>query len=89
MVDKKSGEQQHVNFSINVDTTPILYTDTVRLTTNPMGVVLGFGQTLDTTNQVKIVARIGMSREHAKVFLKELGTLLAMTQGNAQTGDKS
>lgn len=88
MKDKKAEEQKGVGFNLNLDATPILYTDTVRLTTNQMGVVLSFGQSVDTTNQARIVSRIGMSREHAKIFLQELGTLLAMTQGNVQTGEK-
>lgn len=87
MKDKKSEEQNGINFNLNLETTPVLYTDNVRLTTNQMGVVLGFGQTVDTSNQVRIVTRIGMSREHAKLFLKELSTLLAMTQGNLTTGE--
>ena len=87
MKDKKTEEQKGINFNLNIETTPVLYTDNVRLTTNQMGVVLGFGQTVDTSNQVRIVTRIGMSREHAAVLLKELSTLLAMTQGNLTTGE--
>lgn len=90
MADTKKGQQQEqgIGFNLNVETTPILYTDNVRMTTSPMGVVLAFGQTVDTSNQVKIVSRIGMSREHAQIFLNELSKLLALTQGNRQTGEK-
>jgi len=82
----KKEENQNINFNLNVEATPILYTDNVRLTTNQMGVVMGFGQIVDTSSQVRIVSRIGMSREHAKQFLNELSKLLAMTQGDLQTG---
>lgn len=88
MADKKTEDAHEIGFNLNVETTPVLYTDNVRLTTSPMGVVLAFGQTVDTTNQVKIVSRIGMSREHAQIFLNELSKLLALTQGNRQTGEK-
>ena len=89
MEDKGKKGNPGFDFNINLDNTPILYTDQVRLTTNTSGIVLGFGQILDTTNKVQIVARVGMSREHAKLFLNELGKLLAMTQGDLQTGNKN
>ena len=88
MAVKKNEPQteQGIGFNLNVETTPVLYTDNVRMTTSPMGVVMSFGQTVDTTNQVKIVSRIGMSREHAQVFVNEMSKLLALTQGNRNTG---
>ncbi len=85
---EKDKDKKEIGLAMNLDTTPVLYTDNVRLTTNKMGVVLGFGQTVDTTNQIRIVSRIGMSREHAKLLLKELGSLLAMTEGDLQTNTK-
>ena len=87
MEDKKNKNQasgQQVN--LNLDTTPVLYTDNVIMTTNPDGVVLDVGQRVASTNQVRIVARIGMSRGHAQKFVNELGKLLAMTEGKIQTG---
>lgn len=85
-MDKK---QEEVKVNVNLDTTPILYTDNIFMTVNEDGVVLDVGQKLGATNQLKIVARIGMSREHAKKFLKEFGNLLAMTEGKKQTGEKT
>jgi hypothetical protein len=79
---------QEVSININLDTTPIVYTDNIFMTTNEDGLVLDIGQKLGNTNQVRIVSRIGMSRSHAKKFLKEMGNLLAMTEGNVQTGKK-
>lgn len=89
MSDKKT-ETQHAEIAINVnpDTTPILYTDNIFMSTNEDGVVLNFGQSADPSNQIKIVSRVGMSRNHAKKFLKELGSLLAITEGHSQTGEK-
>lgn len=87
-MDKKN-DKQNVSINLNLDTTPILYTDNIFMTTNDDGVVLDVGQKIGaTTNQLRIVSRIGMSREHAKKFLKELGNLLAMTEGKKQTGEK-
>jgi hypothetical protein len=83
---KPEATQMAVN--VNLETTPILYTDNVFMSTNPDGLVLDFGQRLSNTNQMRIVSRIGMSREHAKKFVLELGKLLAMTEGQVQTGIK-
>jgi hypothetical protein len=77
---------QQVEVNLNLDTTPILYTDNVFIQTNEDGVVLNVGQMIVGTNQVRIVARIGMSREHGKKLVKEMGKLLAITQGSVQTG---
>jgi hypothetical protein len=83
MKDKKIVDNQ---INVNLDTTPILYTDNVFMTANPDGVVLDIGQKLGTTNQVRIVTRVGMSRDHAKKLVNELGKLLAMSEGKIQTG---
>ncbi len=80
---------QEVSVNVNLDTTPILYTDNIFMTTNEDGLVFDVCQKLGTTNQVRIVARVGMSRKHAKKFLKEMGNLLAMTEGKGQTSSES
>jgi hypothetical protein len=92
MADKKLQEQpqdQQLQVDVNLDTTPILYTDNIFMTTDENGVVFDIGQKLGPTNKLRIVSRIGMSREHAKKFLHELGKLLAMTEGQMQTGEKN
>ena len=88
MEEKKQDEQQ-LSVNLNLDTTPILYTDNIFMTTNEDGLVMDIGQKLGTTNQLRIVSRIGMSREHAKKFVKELGKLLAVTEGQKQPGNKN
>jgi hypothetical protein len=80
--NKKDG----VEILLNLDNTPILYTDNILMTTNEDGLVMDVGQKVGPSNQIRIVARVGMSRQHAKKFLKELGNLLAMTEGQIQTG---
>lgn len=86
-MDQKDAPQ-NVSVNVNLDITPILYTDNIFMTTNEDGVVLDVAQKLGTTNQIRIVSRVGMSRSHAKKFVKELGKLLAMTEGSNQTGTK-
>lgn len=81
-----SPQQEGVNVNVNLDTTPVVYTDNILMTTNQFGVALDICQRLGSTNQVRIVSRVGMSREHAKKFVEELGKLLVMTEGQGRTG---
>ncbi|MCL4367385.1 hypothetical protein M1563_04435 [Patescibacteria group bacterium] len=69
--------------SLNLDSTPILYTDSISMTANQLGVTLDVMQRVGTTNQVRVVARIGMSREHAERFVAELGKLLISSEGQS------
>jgi len=87
-MDTKQVDPQQVGLNINVDTTPVLYTDNIFMNANEDGIVLDVGQKLFTTNQVRVVSRIGMSRDHAKKFVQELSKLLALTSGQSQSGEK-
>ncbi len=80
-------KQQEMNLNINFDQSPVLYTDNVMMNTNQDGLTLNFLQQLMNTNQLRVVARVGMSREHAKKLVKELGKLLAMTEGVGSTNE--
>lgn len=84
MSDTKDNKQ--LTLDINLDSTPILYTDNVIMSTNKHGVVLDIAQKLGPTKKLRIVSRLGMSREHAKAFITELSKLIAMTEGSSQTG---
>jgi hypothetical protein len=88
--DKKQVQQPQPKnvVSINLDNTPILFTDNIFITTNADGLVLDIAQKLATSNQIRVVSRIGMSRNHAKKFVVELGRLLALTEGKSRTGSK-
>lgn len=88
MDENKQNQEKKVGLNINLDTTPIVYTDNVFMNANEDGIVLDVGQKVFNTNQVRIVARIGMSRSHAKKFLAEMGKLLAITEGHSQSGEK-
>ena len=71
---------QQQNVSVNLDSTPILFTDSIFITANEDGVTFDVMQKLGTSNQTRIVSRIGMSRTHAKKFAAELSRLLALTE---------
>lgn len=89
MADQKSlPQEQKFALSINLDSTPIFYTDSINMTTNEDGLVLDICQKLGTSNQLRVVTRIGMSRSHAKKFLQKLNNLLALTEGRIQTDTK-
>lgn len=81
--------EEKVAINVNLDTTPILYTDNIFMSTNEDGFVLDICQKLGSTNQMRIVSRIGMSRNHAKKFLDQMAKLLAVTEGQKQTGEKN
>lgn len=81
-------QQKNVQVNINLDTTPILYTDNIIISSNEDGIVLDVCQKIGPTEQRRIVSRVGMSRNHAKKFLKEFGNLLALTEGRGQSGEK-
>ncbi len=85
-MENNDDTKKSVEVSLNLDNTPILYTDNIFMTTNEDGLVLDIGQKVGPSNQIRIVARIGMSKTHAKKFLKELGNLLEKTEGQIQTG---
>lgn len=89
--DKKADQSKQpapnqLQVNVNLDTTPIFYASNVSISSNPDGVVMDVMQRLGNTNQVRIVSRVGLSREHAKRFVTELGRLLALTEGQGETG---
>ncbi len=86
-MDEKDKKTQHRHLNINVDPmrTPVLYADSIRLTSNENGMVLDIAQSVAGTNQAVVVSRIGMSREHAKKLAELIGKQL-MKQGVITTG---
>ncbi len=59
---------------------PILFTDVVDVTVNRYGVVMNFMQTNGSSTQPASVARVGMSREHAKSVLRILQITLSQVE---------
>ncbi len=75
--------------TINLDQTPILYTDNIMVTSNEDGVVLDFCQRVGSSPQVRVVGRVGMSREHAKKLLMVLNGQLAQQSGQKPVNAKT
>lgn len=68
--DDKQEPQKQVSINIDGVRTPILYSDSVFVGSNDFGVTLDFAQHLGPTEQQQVVARIGMSIEHAKKMIQ-------------------
>lgn len=84
----KQNQKEEQNVNLNPETTPVQYTDNIFMSSNEFGIVIDFGQKIGPTHNTQITSRIGMSREHAKRFLAELGKMIAMTEGSSQTQEK-
>ncbi len=67
----------------------IVYTDIAHIMVNDYGVVLNFMQGAGPNNQPLAVARVGMSREHAKSVLELLQRTLAETEQKNLPAPKS
>ena len=61
-------EQQNVNINIDPDKVESKYSDTIFIGVNPFGFNLDFGQQLPQANTIKIVTRVSISPQHAKIF---------------------
>lgn len=84
----KTQTDQNVEININLDTTPVLYTDQLFMNANEDGVVIDVAQKIGTSSQMRIVSRIGMSRSHAKKLIAALTDVLEGTENRLQTGRK-
>lgn len=82
-------KDNQISVDINPETTPIFYTDSISITANEDGLVFDIMQRIGNTQKARVVSRVGMSRNHAKKFTAELSKLLAITEGNAKTGNKN
>lgn len=89
MQDPKKSVSLGQEVTINLDQTPILYTDNIMVTSNEDGVVLDFCQRVGSSPQIRVVARVGMSREHAKKLLMVLTGQLEQRTGEKPVGSKT
>jgi hypothetical protein len=80
----KRDTKTNTKVSVNVDKTPILYSDNILLSINENGVVLDVAQRVRTSNRLRIVSRVGMSKKYAKVFVTRLGKLLILSDGKSK-----
>lgn len=78
---KVNPQLPNVQLGLAADKTPILYTDSVFINSNQYGIVFNVAQSIDNQNQ-QIVARIGMSRDHAAALAEVLAKHLAMTHSS-------
>ncbi len=86
MDDKKQPVPMQGNINLNMDVTPVHYVDFVVWNISGNGVVLNFGHAVMGSNQVKITARVGMSKDFLSRFLSDLGKNLVLTEAQGQTG---
>ncbi len=86
---QKTDEEVVQDLNINLDParTPVLYVDSVYMKVNKNGVVLDFAQQVGPSNQYNIIARVGMSKEHAKDVVENLEALLRV-EGTGSTQKK-
>jgi len=70
------------NQNLTTSEQPVLFTDIVDIVVNNYGVVMHFMQNTGPSSKPSTVARVGMSREHAKSVLKILQVTLEQTEKN-------
>jgi transcriptional regulator with XRE-family HTH domain len=92
-VAHQGNEQPYVQPPEIANETRILFTDVVDITVNNYGVVMNFMQGATPTSKPSTVARVGMSREHAKSVLEILKVTLHKTDQkltglNSKAGEK-
>jgi transcriptional regulator with XRE-family HTH domain len=63
------------SFSLKLDpsSTPIYFSNAMAITSDDYGVVLEAGQKVMSSNEIQIVARVGLSLEHAEQIHEQLG----------------
>lgn len=83
------NDEQKFQINLNPEKVNILYTDTVFMNVNDDGVTLDICQKVGNSTQLQVVARVGMSRDHANKFVKKLSEILALTHGHSQTSSKN
>lgn len=75
----KQPEPQ-LNVSVNPTATQILYSDAVGVSTSEFGMVFDFAQRVSSTNNANIVARVGVSHEHARKIMEAIANELARNE---------
>ncbi len=81
----KNNEDQ--NIQVNVPNIPILYTDMIFMNVNEDGVIIDVCQKAGVPNQYQVVSRIGMSKEHAKKFIKKFSEILVLTTAHSKSSE--
>lgn len=76
------NNQPHISLDTASGDSRILFTDIVDVIVNNYGVVMNFMQSSGPKSSPTAVARVGMSREHAKSVLQILQVTLSQTERN-------
>lgn len=74
MEDRNSLKQNQIE--VKMPESPVLYTDSVLMAVTEFGIVFDFAQREGATNKHNVVARLGMSKEHAVVLADKIVNLL-------------
>lgn len=78
------NEKNGPSLNLDPNKTPVLYADSVYIKSDNHGVVLDFAQQIGPSNQYSVVARIGISKDHAQDLIEHLEGLLK-AEGNSST----
>jgi hypothetical protein len=71
MAEDTNNKHEHkMTVNINAKDTPILYTDIMYVSSSDYGVTLDFAQRVGPSEQQQVVARLGMSTEHARKMIE-------------------
>jgi hypothetical protein len=92
-VAHQANDQVYAQTTELTNESRILFTDVVDITVNNYGVVMNFMQGATPQSKPSTVARVGMSREHAKSVLEILKVTLQQTDQkltglNSKAGEK-
>jgi len=83
---KDDSKESQINIGVDPNRTPILYADAIIIISSDNGIVLDVTQKIGPTNQAHIVARIGLSKEHAKKLGNKLLEQIQLIEGSTVTG---
>lgn len=83
--ENRQVKTQNFNVPNNL---PVLFSDSIGLTSSKFGLVFDFGQRVGPTDQVNIVARIGLSKEHAEALIQVLAGKIKEMQLLTDKGNK-
>lgn len=65
------------------ENTNVFYTDSAFVNANKYGITIDFAQSMGPTNQQTVVARVGMSKDHAEALMNLLQHKIVEMQAKA------
>lgn len=78
-------KQEENDVHVSAHNIPILYTDMIFMNVNDDGVIIDVCQKTMLSDQYQVVTRIGMSKDHAKKFVKKLSEVLVLTTAHSDS----